>query len=272
MKTLALLLAAGAACLAQAPDCGAVPGWTRHGAARDHVPDNLFEYMNGNAEGYLIYGFARMRGVTCRSGADTLVIDIHEMADPDGAYGIFTANRDPNRPVEKIGMGGQILPRKAAFAKGHYYVEISADPEKDHSAVLRAFIAALEKAVAGRTTLPDALSWFPAGKQQSIRLVPESVLGLRLLKRGYVAQYEFGKGFVIAETSPESAAAVMEKLRARFGQVETAAIGDAAFQFQDRYLGRLCFFHKGRYLGGYANVAAGQDPAALASALASRLP
>jgi hypothetical protein len=34
----------------------------------------------------------------------------------------------------------------------------------------------------------------------------------------------------------------------------------------------LCFFRKGNYIGGYANVADGQDPLALAKALAARLP
>ena len=43
---LALLLAA-----AVAPDCSLAPGWKQHGAARIFVADNLFEYMNGNAEG-----------------------------------------------------------------------------------------------------------------------------------------------------------------------------------------------------------------------------
>jgi hypothetical protein len=38
------------------------------------------------------------------------------------------------------------------------------------------------------------------------------------------------------------------------------------------YLGRLCFFRKGRYIGGYANLAEGQDALAPASALAARIP
>jgi hypothetical protein len=43
-------------------------------------------------------------------------------------------------------------------------------------------------------------------------------------------------------------------------------------QLTDRYLGRLCFIQKGPYIVGYANVAEGHDPSALASALAARLP
>jgi hypothetical protein len=45
---------------------------------------------------------------------------------------------------------------------------------------------------------------FPSEGQQSPRLVPESVLGIRILKRGYVAQYDFGKAFVVREASTDS--------------------------------------------------------------------
>ena len=81
-----------------------------------------------------------------------------------------------------------------------------------------------------------------------------------------MAEYGFGKAFVVQESSAESAAAVIDKLRTRFGQT-----GDP-LQFTDRYLGRLCFLRKGLYVVGYANVAEGHDPPALAGALAARLP
>jgi hypothetical protein len=97
-------------------------------------------------------------------------------------------------------------------------------------------------------------------------------LGLRLLKRGYVAQYESGKAFVVAEASAESASAVMAKLRERFGATTPAEIADEAFQAKDQYLGGLCFFRKGRYLGGFANLPDAQDGASLAAALAARIP
>jgi hypothetical protein len=230
--------------------------------------------MNGNAEGYLIYGFQKMNGVTCAKGDVELIMDVSEMADADSAYGIFTANRDPKRPVEPIGMAGQIQPRRATFVKGQYYVEIAANPEGDHTAPLKAFTAELEKSTTGRTTLPDALTWFPKEGQQSLRLVPESVLGLRLLRRGYVGQYDYGKAFLVKESSPEAAAAVMEKLRARFGSTQPATIPavQEAFQMAEKYLGRLCFFRKGAYIGGWANVAEPHDPLKLAADLAQKLP
>ncbi|MGD0872486.1 MAG: DUF6599 family protein [Bryobacteraceae bacterium] len=257
---------------AAAPTCNLVPGWTQHGNARSYAADNLFEYMDGNAEAYLLYGFVGIQGVNCERGGVTLVIDISEFGDSDSAFGMFSANRDPDKPSANLGMGGQIVPRHAAFAKGRYYVEIAANPEGDHTAALRQWTAALEKMVEGSSTPPAALAWFPAERQQSLRLIPESVLGIGLLKRGYVAQYDFGKAFVVVEESPATAAAVMDKLRARFASAIPVKIGDEAFQATDQYLGRLCIYRKGRYISGYASVAGGQDAAALATTLAARIP
>jgi len=269
---IAILMLASAARAAEVADCRLAPGWEQQGPRREFVADNLFEYMDGNAEGYLIYGFTRMEGVTCTSGGDSIIIDVSEMTDADAAYGIFAANRDPNQAVAPIGMGGQILPRRATFCKDKYYVELAANPEKDHTPALKAFVGEMEKRIVGRSTPPDALAWFPTEKLMSARLIPESVLGLRLLKRGYVAQYESGKAFVVVEESAESAAAVMNKLRERIGQTTPTKIADEAFQANDRYLGGLCVFRKGRYLGGFANLPRPQDAASLATALVGRIP
>jgi hypothetical protein len=273
---LILLLPATAFGQGVAPDCSLVPGWPQQGPARSFEADNLFEYMNGNAEGYLIYQFQRMKGLSCKQGEIVLVFDVSEMADADSAYGMFAANRDPRLPGEAIGMGAQIVPRKMILAKDKYYVEIAANPAGDHSAALRAFATAMDKRIQGRSSLPDAISWFPTEKlvEDSIRMVPESLLGLRLLKRGWVAQYEAGKAFIMREDSAEIAAQTMEKLKARISQsgpVAAAKIGEEGFQATDKYLGRMSVFRKGRYLGGYANLGEGQDGAALAAALAAKV-
>src|SRR5271165_3105612 len=81
-------------CPAQVPKCDLVAGWTQQGSARAYEASNLFEYMDGNAEGYLLYGFVAMHGVTCVNGGDSILIDISEFADADSAYGMFSANRD----------------------------------------------------------------------------------------------------------------------------------------------------------------------------------
>jgi hypothetical protein len=232
--------------------------------------------MDGNSEGYFAYGFTTMKGVTCANAAgDQLVIDVSEMGDPDRAWGFFVTNRDQRSPVERIGSAGQVLPRRATFAKGRYYVEIAASPDKDHREPLRAFVTALEPRVPGPAGVPEAVSWYPAeGLQpESIRLVPESVLGLRVLRSGFMAQYGVGRAFVVPGPSAAEATETMAKLRARFtGSSPVAGIGDEAFSAQDQYLGKLLVFRKGARVAGVSNVAADADATPLAKALAAKLP
>jgi len=272
---LTVLLPAGMACAQNALDCRIAPGWEASGPIRQYTAENLFDYKDGAAEGYLSYGFARMSSIDCKSGSDTLTIDLSEMNDADAAYGLFTANRDSQLPIAKIGMAGQIQPQSASFAKGKYYVEIvevAANAEADHTALMKAFATGIEQRLEGRETLPEALLWFPKENLDTVRLVPESVLGLKLLKRGYVAKYSQGQAFVVLEATPESAAEVMKKLRERFSGATSAQIGDEAFQAKAPYLDGICVFRKGRYLAGYANLPDAQQAASLAAKLAARLP
>jgi len=84
--------------------CQLAPGWTQSEAIHQYTADNLYDYKDGGAEGYLVYGFAGMKSLNCKSGDNTLTIDVSEMNDADAAYGIFASNRDPRLPIAKIGM------------------------------------------------------------------------------------------------------------------------------------------------------------------------
>ncbi len=246
------------------PRCDVVPGqspaWTQAGPARLYAADNLYDYMDGNSEGYLIYGFKLMRGVTCKSGEVSFVVDISEMNDAEAAWGLYASNRDPRLPVEKLGLSGQIVPQRGIFVKGTSFVEISASPTSiDHTTAIRTFLTALEKCVAGTTDAPAPVGWFPKEglDEASIRLIPQSLLGLSLLKKGYIAKYDYGRAFVVHQASPEAAIQVMQKLRDRFGSSTPAKAADEAFEANDRYLGRLLMFRKGAYVAGFVNLTDG---------------
>lgn len=242
-----------------APECSLLPGWTVRGEPRTHDKENLFEYMNGNAEGYISYGFVQMKGATCTKGTAILNIDVYEMADDESAYGIFMANRDSRLPQKKIGMAGQILPRRATFAKGQIYVEIFTEGETDNSALLGEWAGALDAKIPGRTDLPATLAWFPEGS--SPRYVPQSVLGLRFLTRGYIAEYPDGRGFVVLGATPEMATRLKDRWK-------TNAAGCGA----DEYLGSVCFFLKGKVLGGWVKAPDEKTAAARSAAVAARVP
>ena len=197
--TLAALAVCGLAGAA-GPSCSAVAGWSQQGDARTFAADNLFEYMDGNAEGYLIYGFQNMRGVTCKKDGVTLVIDLSDFGDADSSFGMFSANRDPRQPEAKVGMSAQIVP--AARPPGERKI-LPGDRGRSRRAITRRCCgngpSRSRSPSRAAPSLPQRCPGFPPAQRQSLRLVPESVLGIRILKRGYAAQYEFGKAFVITD-------------------------------------------------------------------------
>lgn len=261
------------ALLAGGPDCTIAPGFSQQGKPYEYDTETLYDYINGNSEGYFLYGFKKMRGMNCAGGGLKLVIDISEFQSPELAYGMFTGNADPRLPREAIGAAGQVAPSKATFAKGVYYGEVSIEPQGDHTALLRKAALELAARLEGSTETPAAIGWFPKqGLQPGFpRLVPQSVLGLKMLSRGYVAQYEDAKAFVVTEASVDAAKALFARLKERFPPVGPAQVGEESYTGDERLLGRLCFFRKGARVGGFVNVKAG-DPAARAAALAMALP
>lgn len=272
---LAVLAAAGTAGAQDYLNCHFVPGWEPTGAKRQYTSDNLFEYKDGGAEGYLSFGFVRMQGITCAAGGNTLDIDVSEMTDADASYGMFAANLDSSQPVARIGMGGQIQKQSATFSKGKYYVElveVAANPDSDDTATMKAFVTGMLEHLEGRETPPELLDWFAKEDLLSTRLVPESVLGLRELRRGYVAKYKQGQAFLVQEESPEAAAAVLKSLLARFEGATPAGVGDQGFQGTAKYLDGICIFRKGKTIGGYANMTGPREATAQAARLAERIP
>lgn len=272
---LMLLLAAGSAEAQSYLDCHFAPGWEQSGQKRQYLADNLYDYKDGAAEGYLIFGFSRMTGITCKSGQDTIDIDVSEMNDPEAAWGILAANLTPDQPIEKLGIAGQIGPQSALFAKGRYYVElvgVSAESQSNQAALLRMLTQKLLASLEGTENQPETLAWFPAGYKSPVRLIPQSVLGLKELKRGYVAKYAQGQAFIVQESSDEAAEKVFRILNQRFAGSKPATLGNESFRGSDQYLGALCVFRKGRILAGYTNSTHEDEAIEQATRLSFRIP
>jgi len=157
------------------------------------------------------------------------------------------------------------------FVKGNYFVEIAANPEGDHNRRIAG--------VAGGSRSHHHRQHRFAGSARLVSRRGPAVAAPGARKRPWHTPAQarlrgairFRKAFVAYETSPDSASAIMQKLRARFGRSAAANLADDAFQATDQYLGRLFIFRKGRLIGGYSIKAEGHDPAALAAALAAQV-
>jgi hypothetical protein len=273
MKLWLMLVVAAGTLAAQVPSCSVAPGYKQDGETREFNTETLYNYMDGNSEGYFLYNFVVMHGVTCKQGDLSLVIDISEFQDAELAYGMFTANVDARRARTAIGAAGQVGPTKTIFVKGKYFVEVSIEPEGDHSADLEKYARAIEPGIAGSTATPAQIALFPkAGLQPgSPRLVPQSVLGLRMLSKGYLGIYDNGRLFFVTEASPDAAKALFAKLKQRFPPAADAKAGDEAYSGDERLLGHFCLFRKGARVGGFVSAKEGADPVKLAAEFAAGL-
>lgn len=157
-------------------------------------PQNLFDYINGQAETYLDYGFRLLitREYTAADGL-AVTLEIYKMESPLHAFGIYAAERTPeDRPVS-IGAAGFLGSNILGFWKGPYYCRIlfyqtSQELEK----ILQKTGSLIADKIKGSYGPPELFSLFPEKfrVKWSERFIPKHFLGQSYLKNGYRVDYE----------------------------------------------------------------------------------
>jgi hypothetical protein len=201
------------ALLALLPKEGEVAGLSARSGEEFYVPRNLFDYMNGQAEMYLDYGFRLLLAREYAAGdGSPITIELFRMASPAEAFGIYAAERTPEDQEVRVGaegyQGGNVL----GFWKGPYYVKIlCAQASPITKALLEKTGGNVADKIRGTYARPEVFSFFPEEfrVKRSERLIPKNFLGQSFLKNGFRVDYEKeGKNyqiFLLKEGSPEAA-------------------------------------------------------------------
>jgi hypothetical protein len=108
------------------------PGWVMEGKAATYTPENLYRYINGEAELYLPYGFKKAAAVRYVKAAtpsggtqeNGLVVNIFEMGSPLDAFGIYSNYRSLTIPQLKVGAEGFLDETELMFYQDRYFVQI----------------------------------------------------------------------------------------------------------------------------------------------------
>jgi hypothetical protein len=245
--------------MALLPEDNAVAGWTRKSEVRFFNPDDLFEYIDGAAENYLIYDFQQV--VTTEYShpqkSSEAVVEIYRMREPRGAFGIYASELNPNSEFLPIGAEGYLGGTALHFWSGPYYAKITVFQESDDlKQEMKLFAGRLsEKMGAPGDALPE-LAQFPVKDQvpHSMRYFPKDVLGQTYLREAFHASYRKGRSeykIVIAkpgdsETAKEALARYRQFI-ASGGKVlrDLAAPGDGGFLGQDNFYGNLAALRSG---------------------------
>ena len=196
--------------------------------------DNLFEKMDGAAEGYLQNG---VQGMACCSyhpkGDESSEIQffIFEMGDPLKARGKFDAEKPDEATPLPIGEGAYTSGGSVFVHAARYYTVASVAQEDPK---LSAFAKTLAERVAAQQKRPestgptseDLFELLPEGPQKSgAKYVAQDVFGYSFLSDVFLTDYEVGdmkfQGFLRPYANAEEAAKVFEQY------VETAKLDGA---------------------------------------------
>ncbi len=164
-------------------------------------PENLWEFIDGQAEMYLDYGFLQVATVEYASpdGTGFLAVEIYLMRSPAHAFGLYAAERSPSENFIEIGVQGYIGENTLNFWKGAYYVKLTSfevySGLEENLMTLASMIAGN---VSGRHGEPELFACFPERNRvkRSERFIPKNFMGQSFLKNGYrVAYRNEGDGY-----------------------------------------------------------------------------
>jgi hypothetical protein len=77
--------------------------WSLDGRVEVYDPSNVYEKINGAAEQYMSFGFRKLHYATLARDDLFLTIELYDQGEFQNVLGIFGAQRDTSRPVERLG-------------------------------------------------------------------------------------------------------------------------------------------------------------------------
>jgi hypothetical protein len=203
-----------------------IPGFTSEWSVTEQVKtytkDNLFDYINGEAELYFPYGFEGLASAFyTKKGADPqigLVADIYKMGSLLDAFGVYSQYRKPDAEFVALGGEGYLNPSQLIFYQDRYFVQLAASGTSQlEPAVFQACAQAISKALPGRGRQPGELDLIkiPALIPRTERYYPEGLLGYTFFRQGLIALAAQGEKkyrvFVIIERSATAAEKIVDQ-------------------------------------------------------------
>jgi hypothetical protein len=169
-------------------------GWLADGKASIYTPENLYKYIDGEAELYLPYGFEQAQTIMYFRPEDKsngLVANVFKMGSLLDAFGIYGNYRGVGAEPAKLGAEGFIEESQVMFYQGRYFVQIMASGSITGGPLLfLACAATIAGNLAGDREAPRELAYLqvPGLVPMTERYYADSLLGYGFLGRGLTAE------------------------------------------------------------------------------------
>ena len=233
-----------------------------------YLPANLYEYMDGAADVFLLYDFRTLLNQEFQAGKVDVTVDVFDMGTPQDAFGIYSAERSPKYEFVAIGAEGYRNEGIVNFLQDRYYVKLAAFGDGADS-VLDQFAKTLSARIGGSRTMPALIDRLPAAnrKPHTELYMRKDPFGHAFLSPAYQVDYAShgveSKLLVSVGSDVADAQSRLKTLSEHFQKSGTCKpapeFGAGAVLAGNTYEGKLVARAKGRYLVLLLNPAAGAE-------------
>jgi len=237
-------------------------GWNQEGETVYYTSDNLFDYINGEAELYHAYGFQELAVQTYYHGSpeDTFItINIYDMGSLSNSFGVYSSYRVPGYRTTRIGGEAILIESGLKFFQDRFFVDIYISFDREEFMLQVA--EAVSKEIGGSLEGPEMIQLLPEGDQikNTLHYKTSDMLNHAFLPQGVEAQYQMDgqevTGFIVIFEGEKEAGLGLKALKEyHIGTgdelIETPFLHDKGFAVHAPYQGIVIVEHYGSYLIG----------------------
>jgi len=240
-----------------------LPGEAHAQGAPTYYAANLWEYIDGAADQYQLYGLEGMLHQEFKSGKIDVTVDIFYMGKSENAFGIYATERSADAHFVAIGTEGyqsQSSDGSSAtlnFLLDRYYVKLMGFGTGSPS-LLDAFARGIAGRIGASAGWPELLARLPTAQRlpHSELYVLQNPLGHDYLSPAYSVKYSTGSGeasLVVSVAANEAEAqnrlGLLQKHLQKDGKCDDAPeFGEHAIRGSTSYEGEILARATGRYL------------------------
>jgi hypothetical protein len=238
-----------------------ITGWKQSGEIQTFSPKTLFEYINGDADLYLMYDLQELKVTEyLNEKKASVIVDVYRHKTPTYAFGIYSQERLSNANIIDIGAQGYIEKNVLNFVSGPYYVKLNSyNTGAGDEEILLNFAKKVSENLGEKGRLPSILSSFPqeGKKNNSEKFISINFLGYAFLHSAFTADYELSgkkfKLFVIEGADGNDCREMIQKYLQQTRSPEKN-VTESRYAIADPYHGEIELHWKGKYIWGILSL------------------
>ncbi len=223
-------------------------GWDTEPWETVYTPDNLWDLINGAADGYLAYDFVNLHIADyIHDESETVItVELYRHSTSRNAYGIYTAERSPDYHFIDVGLEAYQEEGILNFLTGCYYVKILSNQTDEQSAKALLKIAkAVNQKLDQKNEWPELAQHFPEcyAIAHSDHFIASNFIGYSFMPPAFEKQY-YEKTpfqvFILDAGDEENAVDLLDQYKKSIGAEHvTADEPDGYIHFNDPYNGSI---------------------------------